>query len=47
MMAKRPDVPICGNSAPYRSVVSAANDADFTLVNKTGYTIREIYQSTK
>jgi hypothetical protein len=34
-----------GITALVGSVASIAGDADFTLVNKTGYTIREIYIS--
>jgi hypothetical protein len=36
---------IAGMTALLGSAAAIAGDADFTLVNKTGYTIREIYIS--
>jgi hypothetical protein len=36
---------VAGMTALLGSAASIAGDADFTLVNKTGYTIREIYIS--
>ena len=45
MKFRRTLLAVAGITALLGSVASIAGNADFTLVNKTGYTIREIYIS--